>query len=214
MTKLWRRMGAWVAGLLVTAAGGAAWAEPRAGYAEPPDGRAYVVVGDGRDTPPDPPRQWGARSDSVLRLSVGSAGRTDFSELRPGLFAAADFGKGPAGFRASAAWVRVGYDDPLSQYTGELTLALLETARFVPTVGAGAGLARTYRVDPVTGARGGSANLGVGVLRAQLDYRLPLGDTDARTGIAAIGTMPAIRANDAPELRPWLLLTATVTVGF
>ena len=124
------------------------------------------------------------------------------------------FRKGPAGFRASAAWVRVGYDDPLAQYTGELTLALGDFARFVPSIGAGGGLARTYRVDENGAHVGGGSNLGIGVLRAAVDYRLPLTDTDARAGISAMGVMPAIRASDAPDLSPWLMLAATVSIGF
>ena len=184
-----------------------------AGFSEPPDGRpAYVA--DPRGEEDDAPRRpWGARGDSAVRLSVGSAGRTDFNDFRAGLFAAADFGKGPAGVRLSGVWVRVGYDDPLQQYTGELTLALLERSRFVPSIGAGGGLARTYRVDASRQRTDGGSSLGVGVLRAGVDYRLPFDGTDARAGVSAIGTMPAIRGEGAPDIGPWLLVVATVGIG-
>jgi hypothetical protein len=184
------------------------------GWAEAPDRRPLVVANEEpRDEEPRPPT-FGYKSDSAVRVSVGSAARADSDALRAGLFAAIDFGKGPAGFRASAAWVRVGYDDPLAQYTGELTLTIGEFSRFIPSLGAGGGLARTYRVDGAGARTDGGANLGVGVLRAELDYRLPFGETDARAGLSASGVMPAVRASDAPDLGPWMIFTGTVTIGF
>ena len=186
------------------------------GFADPPDEprRRVTIVEDAGPAPERPSAGFGYRSDSAVRASVGSVARADGDALRAGVFAAVDFGRGPAGFRASAAWVRVGYDDPLAQYTGELTLSLGEYSRFVPTVGAGGGLARTYRVDGTRMRIDGGANLGVGVLRVAIDYRLPFADTDARAGISAMGVMPAVRASDAPDLPPWLLLAGTVSIGF
>ena len=202
----------WALGLAALVATTAARAQT-AGYSEPPDGRpAYAADPRGEDED-TARRPWGARGDSLVRLSVGSAGRTDFTDVRAGLFAAADFGRGPAGVRLSGAWVRVGYDDPLQQYTAELTLALLERSRFVPSIGAGGGLARTYRVDAARQRTDGGASLGVGVLRAGVDYRLPFDGTDARAGVSAIGTMPAIRGEGAPDIGPWLLIVAAVSVG-
>ena len=154
MTRRWTRR--WMAGAIGLSMLGTT-PEARAqssgfsapGFSEPPDGRPpYVADPRGGEEDDGARRPWGARGDSAVRLSVGSAGRTDFSVFRAGLFAAADFGRGPAGVRLSAAWVRVGYDDPLQQYTAELTLALLERSRFVPSIGAGGGLARTKPLMP------------------------------------------------------------------
>jgi hypothetical protein len=189
---------------------------PRAGYAEPPPGSRPAIAVDS----PDPDRDDGAKKDGVraesspVRLSVGPVARTDGDAFHTGLGAAADFGRGPAGVRLSAAWVQVGYDDPLAQYTGELTLSFGERWRIVPVVGAGGGLARTYRVDGDGNRTGGGSNLGVGVIRGALEYRLPLGDTDARAGLAATLTVPAARASNAPDLPPWALFAATVGIGF
>jgi signal transduction histidine kinase len=108
----------------------------------------------------------------------------------------------------------VGYDDPLAQYTGELTLSLLDRGRLVPTLGAGAGFARTYRVDAAGQHAGGGASLGVGVLRAALEYRLPFRDADTRLGISATGTLPVMKGDGAPDLAPWVLATAALSVGF
>lgn len=183
------------------------------GYAEPPDGRPpYVADPFPAEERAPAPRSWGARGDPV-RLSIGSVGRTDGSDVRAGLFTAADLGRGPAGVRLSAAWVRVGYDDPLAQYTGELTLALFERAHFVPSIGAGGGLARTYAVDAAGRRTSGGSSLGVAVARIGLEYRLPFEGTDARAGLSAIGTFPAMRGEDAPSLSPWALVALTVGVG-
>ena len=38
--------------------------------------------------------------------------------------------------------------------------------------------------------------------------------TDARLGLNATGSLPAIKEQRAPDLPPWLLLSATVGVGF
>lgn len=184
------------------------------GYAEPPDGRSRYVADPfpAEDQAPPAPRGWGARGDPV-RLSIGSVARADSSDVRAGLFTAADLGRGPAGVRLSAAWVRVGYDDPLSQYTGELTLALFERARFVPTLGAGGGLARTYAIDAAGRRATGGSSLGVAIARLGLEYRLPFDGTDARAGLSVTGTFPAMRGEDAPALSPWALVALTVGVG-
>jgi hypothetical protein len=130
------------------------------------------------------------------------------------MFTAVDFGRGPAGFRVSAAWVRVGYDDPLSQYTAELTLGIPLRSAFRPVFGVGGGLARTYRIDASGAHTTGGSNLGVGLARAGVEYRLPFTEADARASLGATATLPAIRANDAPRLDPWLLVGAAVTIGF
>ena len=155
-----------------------------------------------------------SRDDSPVRASVGTVGRVNSDAVRPGLMAALDFGRGPAGFRMSAAWVRVGYDDPLAQYTGELTLGFPLHSAFRPVFGVGGGLARTYRIDAMNNHTSGGSNLGVGIVRAGVEYHLPFTEADARASIGATATLPAIRANDAPKLDPWLLLGAAVTIGF
>jgi hypothetical protein len=187
-------------------------------FARPPgDGGGTIASGssgsffdsDGYDS-----ASWRREHLSWFRLHVGGAGRLASDGLTPGMLTALDFGRGPAGFRASAAWLRVGSDDGLAQYTGELTLDLGGRSRWRPIVGAGAGLARTYRVDD-TGARtSGGSSLGIGVLRLALEYRLPLEDVDARVGAHAIGTLPAIRGDNAPDLDPWLIGALTIGVGF
>ena len=185
---------------------------PEGGYAEPPPHHDP-------DDPPHPPQPsiWAhndPRDDSLVRLNIGSVARINADSIRPGLFAAMDFGRGPAGFRISGTWVRVGYKDPLSQYTGELTLQLPFRSAFRPTFGVGAGLARTYQVDENGQQTSGGANLGVGTIRAGVEYRIPLRDTDVRAGLGATATFPAIKASDAPSLDPWVLLGAAVSIGF
>ena len=209
MKKLMTAMGliGCVTSVSVPAAAGEGWAEA-------PDSRRVAVVEDDDRGDDRAPRSFDGKSESAVRMSVGSVARADSDAVRAGLFAALDFGRGPAGFRASAAWVRVGYDDPLAQYTGELTLTVGELSRFVPSLGAGGGLARTYRVDSAGTHVPGGANLGVGVLRASIDYRLPFAETDARAGVSATGVLPAVRGDGAPDLSPWMLFAGTVTIGF
>ena len=59
-----------------------------------------------------------------------------------------------------------------------------------------------------------SHTIGVGLLRGTLQYALPIRDTDARASLEAIGAVPAIRGSDAPDRDPYLLVLATVGVGF
>jgi hypothetical protein len=127
---------------------------------------------------------------------------------------ALDLGRGPAGFRLSGFWLRVGSDNGLAQYTGELTLDLGGRMAFRPVLGAGAGFARTYRVDDNGARTTGGATLGVGQLRAALEYRIPIEETDARAGVHLIGVLPAVRGEGAPDLGPWLIAAATVGIGF
>jgi len=157
---------------------------------------------------------WRREHLSWFRLHIGGTGRADSDRVTPGVMAAMDFGRGPAGFRASGAWLRVGSEDGLAQYTGELTLDAGGRSRWRPVLGAGVGLARTYRVDDTGTRTGGGSSIGVGLLRVALEYRLPLEDIDARAGIHLIGTLPAIRAEGAPDLSPWIIGAATVGVGF
>jgi hypothetical protein len=132
-------------------------------------------------------------------------------EVTPGLMTALDIGRGPAGFRASAFWLQVGSDGGVAQYTGELTLDLGGRHSWRPVLGAGAGLARYYE----DGEDGTDAkSLGIGLVRVAVEYRIPVEATDTRAGLGVIGVLPAIRADDAPDLKPWMVVAASVGVGF
>jgi hypothetical protein len=188
-------------------------------YAEPPDGSRYRAHRSYDDWQPPPQPEcfddgWRRRELSIVRLSIGGAGRAQTSEMTPGMMAALDLGRGPAGFRASAMWFHVGSPNGLSQYTGELTLDLGGRGVWRPVVGAGAGLARTGRVDDQGNRTDGGASLGIGLLRAALEYRLPIDGVDSRAGVAVIGILPAVRGDGAPDSKGWVVLTASVGVGF
>jgi hypothetical protein len=153
---------------------------------------------------------------SFVRFFVGPAGKVDAASASPGLIAAVDLGRGPTGFRLSGAWLDVGADRGLSQYTGELTIDFGGRSRLRPVVGAGGGVARTsssVREDGSLDTSSG-ATLGIGTLRAGLGYRLPLDDADARVALDVTGALPAIRTDSAPEITPWVLTSITVGIGF
>jgi hypothetical protein len=183
-------------------------------YADPPPDEPFVAgprpIDGGSDEPPvmAPP--------SPFRVSVGPVGRISSHAFAPGLTAAVDMGRGPAGFRASATFVRVGDSEPLAQYGGEITLALPAYGRLVPTFGVGAALARVKKVDEAGNTVEGAANLGVGTLRAGVDVRLPFRDTDARALLGATVAVPVVRGASAPSKSDatWALLGASVAVGF
>jgi hypothetical protein len=151
-------------------------------------------------------------SESPLRVSVGPALRFNDQALHGGLATSVDFGARAAGARLSALWVRAGGDQGLSQYGAELWVDFGGGGQLRPIVGAGAALARLDSIDEA-GDRS-SYNLGVGVLRATLEYVLPLSEAHARAGVDLIGNVPAIRSLDAPEALPWALLVGRVGVGF
>ncbi len=150
---------------------------------------------------------------STLRLQVGPALRVSEADPDGGLFAAMDIGERAAGFRLSGSWVRVGSETGMQHYTGELWIDFGDGARLHPILGAGAGVARVNATDPTSG-RTSTHTLGTGVLRGALEYGLPVRSTDARAGINVIGAVPAIRGSDEVSSSPWLLLVATVGVGF
>jgi hypothetical protein len=191
------------------------------GFADPPDSPSPVVVADqqpvDQDRPSDIPRQ-PFYDDSLpttyFRLFVGGAGRFTQETMRPGLNVMVDYGRGPATFRLNGTWIRVGFDDPLSQYTGEIALTFLNHSRWLPSLGAGGGLARTYRVDDQGAKTTGSSNLGVGVVRAGIEYLLPFPGTDARIGLNTSLSFPAMRSSGAPDLSPWVITALNVGVGF
>lgn len=184
------------------------------GYADPPPDDVFVVSS---QPPPEsryvaPPVRLPAASP--FRVSVGPVGRVSSHTFAPGLSAAIDLGRGPAGFRATSTFVRVGDSDPLAQYGGEITLALPAYGRFVPTFGVGAALARVKKVDETGATTSGGANLGVGTLRGGVDIRLPFDDTDARALVGATVNVPVVRGAGAPSETTYALLGASVAVGF
>jgi len=200
--------------LVWTFTSGAALAEP---FAEPPPDQP--VLADGGQIPSDrdrtiiesePPFY---ASRSTIRLGVGPALRISQHEPDGGLFAALDIGERAAGLRLSGSWVRVGEQHGMQEYTGELWIDFGEGERLHPILGAGAGVARIDRLDEASGETSAST-VGVGLLRGSLEYALPVRGTDARVGLDLIGSVPAIRGSNEPDLNPWLLLVATVGVGF
>lgn len=181
-------------------------------YADPPPDDAFIVERRvDRVAEPTPTR---LPTASPFRVSVGPVGRISSHVFAPGLDAAIHLGRGPAGFRASASFVRVGDSEPLAQYGGEITLALPAYGRFVPTFGAGAALARVKKVDENGATTPGGANLGVGTLRGGVDARLPFEDTDARAILGVTVNVPVVRGAGAPAESVWALLGAGIAVGF
>jgi hypothetical protein len=201
-----------LAGLALVALGTPARAE---GFAQPPDD---PVIAEGQSPPRD-------RSDyndnyeryytpqSTVRLMTGPALRVSRESPDGGLFAAVDIGERAAGLRLSGSWVRVGSARGLSQYTGELWLDFGSGKRLHPILGAGAGVARENQKDATSGALE-SHTLGIGLLRGSLQYSLPVRDTDARAALDVIGSVPAIRGSSSVDSSPWLLVVASVGVGF
>ncbi|HQP34297.1 MAG TPA: hypothetical protein PLI95_03935 [Polyangiaceae bacterium] len=213
------RPGSMLCALTLLAWSGSAIAQP---YAQPPDRgqrgyRAYDEQDPPRPAPSDcwcEERSWARRSLSPFRVHIGAAGRVVTEEITPGMMTAIDIGRGPAGFRATALWARVGSDDGLAQYTGELTLDFGRQSAWRPVLGAGGGFARTYRVDDQGNRTSGGASLGLGVVRAALEYRLPIEGTDSRAGVNVMGVLPAVRGEGAPDVKGWVVVGATLGVGF
>jgi hypothetical protein len=202
----------------------AAPARAQDAYARPPDPDGPpIAASPWREPPPDEPGPypyadddtlWRRRELSVFRLHVGGAGKPDTDSITPGLLSALDIGRGPAGFRLTAVWLRVGSEQGLAQYTGELTLDFGGRRSWRPVLGAGAGVVRTYRVDDQGNRVGGGSTLGIGAMRAAIEYKLPVEEADARAGLSRIGAQPAARGDGAPDAKPWLVVAATVGVGF
>jgi len=200
-----------LAGLALVAFGSTARAE---GFAQPPD---EPVIAQGHPAPGDRgdddgyDRYYTPRS--TVRLMTGPALRVSRESPDGGLFVALDVGERAAGLRLSGSWVRVGSARGLSQYTGELWLDFGSGGRLHPIVGAGAGVARENQQDAISGALE-THTLGIGLLRGSLQYSLPVRDTDARAALDVIGSVPAIRGSSSVDSSPWLLVIASVGVGF
>jgi hypothetical protein len=182
-------------------------------FAEPPRPTLEHVgepVGDRE--PPHEEIVLDAVPSSSLRVSVGPVLRVARGLTDGGLAAAVDIGGRAAGARLSGSWVRVGSDVGLAEYRGELFIDFGADRRLHPIIGAGAGVVRLG-----TRASDGTATTstyGVGVLRGTVEYVLPVERADARVGLDASASVPAIQGKGANDASPWLLLSARVGVGF
>jgi len=191
------------------------------GFATPPGDDNHVAVAeprvDRRFDDDVPPSFVADDKLSVIRFLVGPSAKFDAESAAPGLLVATDIGKGPAGLRLTGAWMNVGTDHGISQYTGELTLDFGGRSRIRPVVGAGGGVARTsssQKSDGTLDTEHG-ATLGIGIVRGGIGLRLPLEDADARVQLDVTGAFPAIRGDSAPDgLTPWAMASLTVGVGF
>jgi len=182
----------------------------RADYARPPDDR-YPPDYDQR---PREDLDWERRPTSTIRLFTGPAVRFSDGPARGGLVLALDAGSRGAGARFSGAWIRSGSDQGSSQYTAEVWIDFADREVLHPILGAGAALARLDRLATTPGETGiESQNIGVGVLRATLQYRLPVKDVDARAAADLVGSVPAVGAH-AADVTPWVTAAVTVGIGF
>ncbi len=185
-----------------------AFADP--GFAEPPS--EPVVIRD-RVTVEEPePEPFEDLRASSVRVSVGPGLRVSEAATDGGLVAAIDVGSGAVGARASGSWVRVGSDVGLSQYGGDIWVDFGGERRLRPIVAAGAAVARLNHREADGSVE--TSTYGVGLLRGSLEYLLPVERADARAGIDAVGSVPAIQGRRAPDRSPWLLVTARVGIGF
>ena len=186
------------------------------GFAEPPGRSRVAVASSGPEEPAVTEASNRDTPSSTVRLFVGPAGRFASSGASPGLLTAIELGRGPAGFRIAGAWVDVGSDRGISEYTGELTVDFGGRSRIRPNVGAGGGVARTSASRREDGTLDGSsgATLGVGVVRGGLGVRLPFEETDARVALDVSGSFPVVRSEGARDVQPWALAALTVGVGF
>jgi hypothetical protein len=146
---------------------------------------------------------------STVRISVGPALRVSKGAADGGLATAIDLGSGA---RVSGAWINVGSDRGLAEYRAELTIDFGADKRLHPILGAGAGVARLDQAEQDGSIE--TSTYGVGILRGTLEYVLPVSGADARAGIDAIGSVPAIHEKGASNPGPWLSLVARVGVGF
>lgn len=195
----------------------AAWLTPALAhaqpFAQPPDGSVVVQTDASRGHRDDFDQPFGPEfGRSTLRLRTGPLLRVSNEAADGGLFAALDIGRSAAGLRLAGSWVRAGASRGASQYQAELWIDFGQGERLHPVLAAGAGVARLGHMDSTTGAVI-TSTAGVGTLRGSLEYVLPVRGTDARAGLDLIGNVPAIRRGDTPS-SPWLLIAATVGVGF
>lgn len=180
-------------------------ANARAEFAPPPDTREDHYE---RREPAVPRDDLEPRS--TVRVFTGPALRVSDDTARGGLGLAVDAGARGAGARFAGTWVRSGTQGGSSEYEAELWLDFAEHDPIHPILAAGAALAR---LDRDVGGRLTSYGIGVGVLRATLQYRLPVRDVDARAALDVVGSMPAVGAR-AADVTPWVTAAVMVGVGF
>jgi hypothetical protein len=111
----------------------------------------------------------------------------------------------------SGAWIGAGGDRGCSQYTGEIWIDFGRGESLRPIIAAGAGLVRLD--DEAADGELETSTFGVGVLRATLQYRLPVDGVDARVAFDATGSVPAV-AGKSELPSPWLVGAIQVGVGF
>jgi hypothetical protein len=204
-----RNLAAPALALLFASVSPPALAEP--GFAEPPGG--VVLAADSARPEPEPfeePER--SLESSTVRIGVGPGLRVAKSATAGGLVTTLDAGSGPVGARVSGTWVRVGSDDGLSEYQGELWVDFGAGRRLHPILGAGAGVASIDHEAADGSVK--ASTYGVGVLRGTLEYVLPVEQADARAGVDVVGSVPAIHGRDAPDPGAWLVFVARVGVGF
>jgi hypothetical protein len=183
-------------------------APARADFARPPDGDYDHYDHYERREPSYSEGDYEPRS--TVRLFTGPALRFSDDATRGGLGLALDAGARGAGARFAGTWVRSGTSGGSSQYEAELWLDFAEQGPIHPILAAGAALAR---LDRDVGGRLESDIIGVGLLRATLQYRLPVHGVDARAALDVVGSMPAVGTR-AADVTPWVTAALMVGVGF
>ena len=174
----------------------------RAQFAIPPDAPTNAG-GPGYALPPPEP-------ESSFRARVGPALRVNDAGTAGGLATAIDVGK-YAGLRLSAIWTQVGPLQGNGQYGADLWLNLAPGAVLGPVMAAGAAWVHTDGEPLEDGERDEPHDFGVATVRAGLEYSLGLSATDARIALEALGSVPAISAQDR---RPWLTFVSSLALGF
>ena len=152
---------------------------------------------DNRIEPWEPPAKL-----STFRFHVGPA--VLLHPAGPGLFTALDIGERAVGARFSGSWLRAESEQGLSAYSAELWLDLRHRYDLHPVLGAGASFLHG-------GVLGQERNAGAGLLRAALEYQLPIADADARLSLNLVGLVPAIATE---RTRPWAIASLLVGAGF
>lgn len=172
-------------------------ATAKAQYAVPPD-PAWA----GDQEPLDPQAEEPAFAEAVARLGVGPALRVTGGEAFAGLGSSLDLGQS-SGVRLQGVWTRVGGEGGEQHYGVDLWLSLGAFGRIRPCAGAGAALVREE-------TPAGFHDYGVATVRATLDYVLGIANTDARLGVDALLSVPAI---DAARSTPSALFVSRLGLG-
>lgn len=182
-------------------------------YSPAPDDRPYPRPGyDDRDW--GSARERAAPSRSTVRLLTGPAIRLGGGSTRAGLLAAADIGSGAAGLRVSGTWVGTGTVGGLSLYGAELWIDFGKESELHPIIAAGAAYARAdHQRAGGAASEVDTTSLGVALLRATLQYRLPVDGVDARAGIDLSANVRAFGPDDYTK-SAWAMAVATVGIGF